>query len=562
MRTDTALSALVVAAVLGGASLIAAPAYAADEAAPIGIGRVVTESGQRGAFTVAAWTDVAGNQVTSVTAKVLDGDREGAVLAEPTLTAVGEQWVTGAGDDLLKLTEDGGTMPRLGRYDVEVTATDSQGDTVTRTEPGALDFTLTPKFAAADGTTANPGALMLDPAVLDVDHTTETTGGVLLGVQPGSGDLVPLAGRTVTVDMTYPRSSTVLTSQSAVTDADGRFRAAFAVSGAVGFDARFSEDSGVADGAASVGDQPATYRSTPSAVTAAASAKRVLPGQAFTVSGVVHATSSATSPGVAGVPVSAGFSSTGAARTTAVTDSAGHFSVTLLGDPESDGTWDATITQPLRSGRATGSVIVPDDSSFAGLVSSVSADDRVTVSGKLLRTYHRDQYTGSQNVGLWYSPDGKTGWKGLAGVNLDYTSTFKISTYGYLDGYYQVRHATSDQLVASAGPIVHLTRTNTRIFQMYANTARVKKNATLTLTGNLKAYIGKVWKPYAGQYVELYFQPKGSTKWTYLAYGRTDAAGRAKFTHKATQDGKWLIQYFGDGTHYDSDAAGVFVDVV
>jgi hypothetical protein len=97
---------------------------------------------------------------------------------------------------------------------------------------------------------------------------------------------------------------------------------------------------------------------------------------------------------------------------------------------------------------------------------------------------------------------------------------------------------------------------------MYANSARVKKGSTLTLTGNLKQDVGGVWKPFAGQHVELYFQPKSSTRWTYLAYGRTDATGHAKFTSKAVQDGRWLIQYFGDATHFESDAAAVFVDVV
>lgn len=558
-RGRRALAASVVAAAVCGTVLTAAPAHASAPLDPIGIGYVTADDLDHGSFGVAVWTDQADTTVTSVTATVLDA---GAPVAVRSLLDNGYNWGPG---NPLKLVEDGGELPRLGRYDVELTATDSKGETVTRTEPGALDFTMIPVFTKPDGTPGNPvtlptGAVTFDPAVVDADHTSETVGGALMGRRPGSGVLVPLAGRTVSVVMGYGQAT-----KTAETGADGRFGATFALSDEEYFTASYTEESDQAHGRASTPSAQPQYQDATVAVTATANLKRVLPGQSLTLSGDVHTTTGSVTE-LAGVPVVASFQSYqqgGGFQVHAVTDAGGHFTLALPGDPESNGTWAVDVDQPFRHGEASGTVALPDESVLTGVSSSLSVDDRVTVSGKLLRTYHRGDSTYGQNVGLWYSPDGKTGWKGLAGTNLtSYDGSFKITTFGYLDGYYQVRHAVSDQLVASNGPVVHLTRTNTRIFQMYANSARVKKGSTLTLTGNLKQDVGGVWKPYAGQHVELYFQPKGSTRWTYLAYGRTDSTGHAKFTSKAVQDGRWLIQYFGDATHFESDAAAVFVDVV
>jgi hypothetical protein len=560
-RTRRALAAGVVAAAICGTALTAAPAYATAADATIGIGHASVDDLDHGSFGVPVWTDAAGATVTSVTLTVLDG---GQTVATRSLVDGGYAWTTDPSDEL-KLTEDGGSLPRLGRYDVEITATDSTGATLSRTEPGALDFTLIPLFAATGSSGQAPvtgptGGVTLDPAAIDADHTSETVSGTLLGQQPGSHDQVPLAGRTVTVTMN-PTWGAV--DKTAVTDASGRFSATFDVTQALPFVARYSESSDMANGQASTPQATPAYQSSNVAVTATANLTRVLPGQPLTISGVVHSTQSTASAGLAGVPVVGSFENGGGVEVHAVTDATGSFTFALPGDPESDGFWRVAVSQPFRTGWTDGKVVIPDESLFTGVSSSVSADDRVTVGGKLLRSYHRGDSTYGQNVGLWYSPDGKTGWKGLAGVNLTSSDgSFKITANGYLDGYYQVRHATSDQLVASNGPVVHLTRTNTRIFQMYANTARAKKNSTLTLTGNLKQDVGNVWKPFGGQYVELYFQPKGSTKWSYMGYSHTDSTGHAKFTSKAVQDGRWLIQYFGDGTHYESDAAAVFVDVV
>jgi hypothetical protein len=61
--------------------------------------------------------------------------------------------------------------------------------------------------------------------------------------------------------------------------------------------------------------------------------------------------------------------------------------------------------------------------------------------------------------------------------------------------------------------------------------------------------------------VELYFLATGSTRWTYVASGKTDGRGNAKLHGTAAKDGKWLLQYFGDSTHFDSYGTADYVNV-
>jgi hypothetical protein len=130
-----------------------------------------------------------------------------------------------------------------------------------------------------------------------------------------------------------------------------------------------------------------------------------------------------------------------------------------------------------------------------------------------------------------------------------------------VDGYYRVHHFISDELAASYSTPVRLNRTNTNVYSISATPAKVSKGATVTVKGTLKEYKNGSWKAYAGQKVYLYFQKKGSTSWTYITSGKTGSNGAAKLKGKATKDGYWLIQYFGDSKHFDSDGVKDYVDV-
>lgn len=535
-----------VAALSGG--LAVTPALA-DDAGPVGIGVARTADAERGSFTVPVWTDVPGAAVTSVTATVRDGDA--VVVDALSLAGSGERWSVPSGAPL-KLTEDGGAMPHLGRYTIDVTATDDQGHTVTRTGAGTLDFTLRPVLTGT----------ALTRTVLDKDHRTTAVTGTLLGVQPGSGDQVPVEGATVDVTRTYysvdgrPDST-----GQAVTGADGSFTSQeFPVVTWSGLRAALSVDDGRVHGSVTAEAGSPEIRQTDVIVTATADRTRAVPGQAVTISGHVKDTTGAP---VAGVPVALALSGTG--QVTVTTDASGAFTGKVIAAPATYGSWSAGEADPYLSASvsAGGSIVLPADSVFTEASAKIAADTKVTLSARLYAAYDRvTSVYQPQVVHLEYSKDGKTGWQDLGTAHADNNgSVVTITKWGHLDGYYRLHHYVSDQLAESTTKPVRLTRTNTRMYSIKASATKVKKGATVTFTGTLKEYVSGSWRPYKGRHVELFFQKKGSTKWTYVASGTTSSTGKATVKGKPSSDGKWLIQYFGDSKHFDSDGTAVYVDV-
>ncbi|MGW1727539.1 hypothetical protein ACWCQK_32060 [Streptomyces sp. NPDC002306] len=551
-RSSLALAAAtaVVATVLS-----TVPALA-DDAGPVGIGAARTAD-NRGMFTVTAWTDAPGAAVTSVSARVRTGD---TVVAElPALTRSGSAWAVPA-DAALKLVEDGGTMPHLGAYAIDVSATDDQGHTTTRSAAGTLDFTLKPVLIDTDGD--NRLAFTRLPTY---DRKSLAATDLLVGIEPGSGDRVPIEGRTVEVTRAYdggkPRPDDTFT---AVTDAEGRFTTEdLDMANWASFTARFTEAGDQVHGSTAAFGRP-SISSTRVAVTATADRTRVLPGQKVTVTGTVSTGGGADAAGLADIPVRINLRYFGndSQALTVTTDAAGHFSAVL--DPPAGLGVDGWSVNPadlyLSATPATGSLVVPDESALRKVKSSLAADGLVKFTGRLQRAY-RDDSIGAESVRLEYSADGRTGWKTLATAKVGYYGDFTLSAWGYVDGYYRVHHLTSDGLAESTSAPVRLSRVDTRVYAIKASSTKVKKSTSVTFTGTLQEYVNRTWRPYKGRHVELYFQKKGSTKWTYMGSGTTSSTGKATLKGKPTSDGKWLIQYFGDATHFDSGGTAVYVDV-
>ncbi|MFE0627209.1 hypothetical protein ACFW3D_09585 [Streptomyces sp. NPDC058864] len=548
---------LVLAATAVVSTLLTAAPALADDAGPVGIGAART-SGNRGMFTVNAWTDASGADVTSVSARVRDGD---AVVAEvPALTRSGSTWAVPA-DAALKLAEDGGTMPRLGSYAIDVTATDDQGHTATRTGAGTLDFTLMPALVDAGG------AEELEFTRLPTyDRRSLGATDRLVGIEPGTGERVPLEGRTVEVTRSYdggkPQPDAVFT---AVTGVDGRFTTDdLDMLNWATFTARFTEDGGQVHGTATASGRP-SVSPTKVSVTATADRTRVLPGEKVTVTGTVRAGGTPEGAGLGGIELAVGLSRYGndATALTVTTDATGHFTAVLT-PPAGVGVDGWSVAPPgpyLWATPAAGTLVVPEESVLRKVKSSIAADGRVTVTGYLQRAYSDDS-TDGEAVRLEYSADGRAGWKSLATSTTGYYGNFTLSAWGYVDGYYRIRHLTSDRLAEGTGKPVRLTRTNTRMYSIKASaTKKVKKGTTVTFTGTLKEYVSGSWRPYKGRHVELFFQKKGSTKWTYVSSGTTSSTGKATLKGKPSSDGKWLIQHFGDSKHFDSDGTAVYVDV-
>ncbi|GGX31750.1 Ig-like domain-containing protein [Streptomyces chryseus] len=548
LLTTTALLAL------GTVTLGPGTAHAAD-AAPVGIGRAVTDSDRRGLFSVSAWTDATGADIVSVSARIRSG--ADVVTEVPALTE--QSWDKGRfrvpESAMLKLTEDRGAIPALGRYAIDVTAKDSKGNTTTRQDAGVLDFTLTPRFGELKQEN-NPNRE--NPRL-----RLRTT---LMGEQPGSGDLVPLDNATVTFFRTYTGDKPEpAASVTAVTDASGAVTSPeIEIRGWANLRAAHTANTATAHGSAAV---HAGLSITPYTVkvTARADRARLLPGDAATVTGRV--THGAANTPVEGTDISVGFRYGGGSGPTAPktvrTDADGRFTATLTGATGlSLSGWSAQPAEFYVSGEATGALAVPVESALRGVRSTLAADHKVTVTGSVAAVYDREARFAEEPVQLQHSKDGRTGWTKVASAKTAYYSgEFSLSAKGSDGGYYRVHHPTTDAYAESFGPAHHLTRTATRVTSVNAGPEPVTKGKTVTVTGVLQEKSGSGWKAYRGKAVDLYFQAKGSTKWSYVTWGRPASNGKITLKTKAVKDGTWTFRHVGDSKHFNSTSGTDYVDV-
>ncbi|WP_418957765.1 hypothetical protein [Streptomyces tritici] len=540
MRADlrNSLTAVAVALAL---TAPAVPAFA--DTATVGIGRATTFDHQRGAFQVSAWTDAPDSTVTSVSARIRKGDR---VLVElPALTASeAAGYYQLPAETPLKLTEDGGQLPELGRYSIDVTAEDSKGNKLTRLDAGTLDFTLRPQatFAVAAPAWTDPVA---------------RPKGSLTGIQPGSGDAVPLAGRTVRVSARSEESA-----QTVAVAADGTFAAEpYRVTTNHNlYDLAFSEDSDEVHGTLKLQHDFYSVTARPVTVTGAVDKARVLPGEPFAIRGRVVAEDDGTPLAGTQVRVNSG----GMVRLV-TTDADGRYSALFKGAPwKYAGHWYVSTTDVFLEGSAGGQVVMPGESHIEKVQGSLAADTTVTMTGRLEYTYPSD-ITGihTEPMRLEHSADGRTGWKVIGTGEASAGSPFTV-TGRSTGGWFRVHHPATDTMAESFGPAVRLGRIQTRVVSVNAAPEPVRKGATVTVTGGLQQYKNGAWTLYAGQPVGLWFQAKGSSAYKLVASGKSAANGGVSLKTTATVDGTYLIRYLGTSTstHFHSSAVGDFVDVL
>ncbi|WP_395362069.1 hypothetical protein ACHGLA_20320 [Streptomyces sp. YH02] len=537
----TALAAVL----LGTGGALATPAPAAADTptpSPLGIGPAVTESHQRGVFGVSAWTDTPGVTVTKVSATLRKGD---TVVEIPSVPAY--EWDKGRfglGQAPLKLTEDGGTMPALGRYAIDITATDSRGNTRTRTDAGVLDFTLRPQLEFAFSA---PGW----------DDRTTVPSGTLTGIQPGSGDIVPITGRTIDIQRTTPPAGPV---QSPVTDGTGAFTGEAYTDVRPGdeFRVAYTEDSDEVHGSAGWTRTLYTWRPHTVTVKAATDRVRVLPGQQATVTGRMTDPKNGGAP-LAGQQLRIGPTSGGYLHPTfakvVTTDADGRFTTRIPSLPglRIDG-WAAAPVDPYQSFGTTtvgGRLAMPQEARVLLRSRALSADAKVTATGKLRATYDPEASVSAQPLLLEVSADGRTGWRQIGSAKADdyYDTVVRAGSRG---GWYRLRHPATDILAEAVSNTFRLVRTETRITGANAGPEPVRKGSYVTMTGTLQHYTNRAWRTFGSGSVALQFQAKGSTTWRQVATGRPAANGKISLRAKATVDGTWRLRYYGDATHFTS----------
>ncbi|MFF0449059.1 hypothetical protein ACFYT4_22080 [Streptomyces sp. NPDC004609] len=557
MRADTInrrrvrLSVVASAAALALAAT-AAPAVASDPPIPR-IGAATTDS-ERGTFTVGVLPSM-GVGIESVSAKIRsDATTVVAEVPELTETATDSGYYGfPMGADPLKLVEDNGTMPALGKYAIDITVTDAFGRTTTRQDAGTLNFTLEPAIT---------GLTFGTPTWDDPNARAQ---GNLVGIQPGSGDLVPLPGPGREVEITRLSPHDVRT---ASVDEQGRFAAVIPLTPQTyGFDVRYSEDSETVDGSVLQNGSPKQVTTRAITLTGSADKSRVMPGEKVTLSGrALYGDTPA-----ANTEVKVGFTRNGSphyvGQKTVTTDADGRYTAVVPGVSSMgyDG-WAVVPANPFVIGEATGPLVIPNEVSLRTSV-SMGSDGYVTANGSLRGTFRTDHWDtvpyGHQRVQLQHSADGKA-WKavktGEVEVGRGSWTPFQLRLKG-LNGHYRVVALADDKFADETGPVTKLSRTATLVSGVNAVPEPIRKGAVITVTGTLSEKAGSSYRAMPKQRVALVVKWKNSSKWSVAAWGTTDSKGRVSLRAKPSMDGTWSIRYTGDATHFDSLGAGDFVDV-
>ncbi|MFJ8230612.1 hypothetical protein ACIQ9E_11750 [Streptomyces sp. NPDC094448] len=546
-RRPMALSLVASAAALALAAG-AAPALAAQAAGGPGIGIAVTDRQQRGSFTVGAWTDTPGATISKVSAVVRSGSTVVAEVPELTETVPGSGRYQVPADGKLKLTEDGGSIPELGRYTIDVTVDESNGTQVTRANAGTLDFTM--RLQAAGLRIAQP----------TWENRGSTVKGTLVGIQPGSGDQVPLSGRTIDLGLgQFWNDPAPDAAGTVTTGTDGAFSTVVAV-GRYKHHVQLRHtmrESGVDDTlyAENYVGSPAARRVD---IAATADKKRILPGEKLTVTGrVTHQGAP-----VAGLAVVA---DAAARKTTVTTDADGRFTAVLTPAAGASGypSWSVRPEGPYEDGYAAGALEVPQETTVRPSI-TLASNGTVTVKGTARVTYATDAHPSDwQPMRLEYSGDKRT-WKTLVSTQIYVDSVnwnaFSLTARGG-NGYYRLTTSTTQKFLGTSTSPAPLSRISTRLTTANATPEPVKKGATLTVAATLTERSGSTWRPLAQHWATLSFLPKGSTRWSIAGHVRADAKGKAVMKVRAGADGYWRFTYTGSSRHYDAAGASDYVDV-
>ncbi|MFD5323730.1 hypothetical protein [Streptomyces sp. NPDC127092] len=552
MRSDLRrLSAvsLVTALTLGAA---AGPAFAEDApaASPVGIGRALTNDAERGSFQVTAWTDAPQATVTAVSAKVRQGD---TVLADiPAL--VESQSYKGTfsvpAEATLKLVEDQGSIPELGKYAIDVTATDSLGNTVTRTDAGTLDFTLKPRLKDFHLGTPSWADPYLRPQ------------GKLVGIQPGSGDEVVIPEAKVSYQRGGPDGETVGSADTTVT---GEFAGA-PVELATRYEhfyATYSGDTAKVHGSTfQYGSPAADLKAKWMRLQVTADKTRATNGETVTLTGRLTDPENAEAP-LPNEPLKAQLG--GGLSKTVLTDAEGKFTVQLVAAPSRDSSGWTVSSGSWFQGISTvsGPLVMPLDSRTSVVGYKLGTDARLTVYGEFRSPYESWSGTSSQQtVILEQSPDGQTGWKKVASTSFysNIRNPFVIGTWSK-GGWFRLRHLESDQYAESVSKPFYVVRTETRVTGLKASPDPVAKGSTITVTGSLQQYTSGAWRGLGSQSVSIWYKKWGTTTWKQVASGKSSSTGAVSLKTTATADGWYQIRYYGDGTHFQTFSGQDWVDV-
>ncbi|MCP2340412.1 hypothetical protein [Actinomadura rupiterrae] len=415
----------------------------------------------------------------------------------------------------------------LDTYTVEVTATDTEGNSLQTAGQGPFAF-LWGVQAQFD--------LSLDKA--SADNPQATLHGHITGLTP-QGQPVALHNVKLSVqDIDSPGSQTQLT-----TDADGRFTYTFRQNSREDWlDGHVGDDSDNPD----LDGGNLWYRAT-SAVSqtrlkVSVSPDRLHWGDTATVRGFAEHNVNGVWKPLPGHAVyyggRAGYSCPAPDNQTATTDDSGHFSVPLKIDnsyPVTACVGGDTFHDPSE---ASAPIVVPYTADLSGLRWTFDPYGRVALDGCF------GGYSGHQpRFQVEYSPDGRGAWT----VARKYGGSFcSFQASWNRSGFWRphvLRDRYNDEVFS---PAAKLWRWNARFEHFRVSPGKVRKNHSVTVSGSLTRAVSMTKRTgYAGRTIEVVFRFKGKKTWYHLAWAKTDRYGRFSKKVKAYGSGYYAVVFRG-----------------
>lgn len=462
----------------------------------------------------------------------------------------------------------------LGQYYVYVSAADSGGDSISDVMvPDQWNFNIVPTVTL----TANPDAIL-------ANGQTVALSGMVTAVTPDSSQPqpAPFAGQPVTITTageffggTYPWT---VTSQN---DGSFSFSTQTGMSASTGtdsFTAHVEQTPAIAQANSSaVAIQPIA---APVAVTATESPANPLWGQDVYITGAVTVDDDGSWQPLPNAVVE--ISDHGGDSVYVNANGSGQFSTDVLGNsldlyrsPFTVQVNSNALSDPY-AGSATISIPVRPQDFDAALTATSASIDRYGVvhfSGCVANTtYPAVGAPAGITVDVQYAASPSGPWKALGTLTTSGTSCGSTTGSSQFSGklpaelasaYYRaVLGADQDYFVPIASNTLLASIIPTRFVTFTATPHKVRRDATITVSGMLQA-LGRSWHGYAGQWVDIIFQPPGSKLWYIVYRVRSGANGRFR---KAFKDkfgsALWSADYFGNITHLVAGAAIIRIRVI
>lgn len=447
-------------------------------------------------------------------------------------------------------------LPAFGAYRVALDVRDDHGFDVTLPAGGTVDYQQVVHFSQYTQSV---------PSDFDFDHRTVTVHGALTLTDPGTGQVSPFSGATVSVGGSGSDPS------KATTDADGTFTTSFDAIGAIQTFGEYEpgrEDSWTHTHAYAYLSQPDLPASEPTRIRFTSPPDINVPaGGTATVTGVVER-----KVGDAWLPAPRTFFELSGPQTgsdwisSGFSDDQGAFS-TLISQAGSYQVRDEA-TNFLQQSPAEGvRVHIPQPGAqFTSLSISQDATGQGLVAGHLTLGQAGPPPAGT-TVQVQYSADGKT-WRHAATTTVGRQGLGKdeflcdVRQGSNANGYWRVSFLGNRDWLPVTGKAVHLLRTPTRITGGRPSTTHASRNQKLAFSGSLQQSSTGTWHAYGHATVRLWFQPTGSKTWHLMSTATTDAHGQYSLSAKDTSTGTWYVAYQSPDTHHlNSTSVHTRVDV-